>query len=116
MTRTITFAQAQTHWDSLLPRDESRSEAQHERLCEAIDSDPERLLAAVYETDCDEAEKLAKLRIVLYQASVTLRAVVNQGIEPMARFEVMFNLLDAAKEADAIVTEKIKQAADKEVS
>ncbi len=115
MNRPISFAQAQANWESMLPPDDSKREAAFERECEAIADDPERLLAAVYETDCDEAEKLAKLRIVLSEASVVLRIVLDLG-PPITRLAIMRDLLAASEECAAIVEEKIKQAAERELS
>jgi hypothetical protein len=115
MIRLISFAQAQSNWDAMLPPDDSKREAAFERECEAIADDPERLLAAVYEMDCDEAEKLAKLRIVLSDASVVLRIVRNSGL-PIAGFAIMRDLLAASEECAAIVEEKIKQAAERVLS
>lgn len=115
MNHPITFAQAQSNYDNMLPPDDSMREMAYDRLCDAIEADPERLLAAVYETDCDEAETLAKLRIVLREASVALRALRSTGI-PQAQFQCIRDLVAVADEADTFVAEKIKQAADKEMS
>jgi hypothetical protein len=115
----MNFGQAQSRYDSMLPLDDiyERMEARAAREEEAIRDDPERLLEAVYETDIDEAEKLAELRIVLSNAAGAIDMLthgdsLDVAMNHPARAQAMRELFRAVETAERIVTERVKQAAE----
>lgn len=94
-----------------------RLEARAAREEEAIRDDSERLLEAVYETDCDEAEKLAELRIVLSKAAGAIDMLthgdsLDVAMDHPARAQAMRELFRAVVAAEKFVTERVKQAAE----
>jgi len=88
-----------------------------EREAEAIRDDPERLLEAVYEAGNDEAEKLAKLRIVLADAKPAITRLFYGDLFGditliRANMDALRALVWAADEQALYVDARVRAAAE----